>query len=194
MKTACRRHDFIPGPQIQVIGVAKNNLCFNLLCQIDLVHGFAFDLRPSALDNLGLGPTLEAFAARFHEISDITVSLELFEELEKIGSTERTMLFRVVQEAFSNVSSHSEARNVRLSIIDQPHGIRMEITDDGIGMDVEKSELIPGEGRLGIIGMRERVEMLGGALRVLSKPGKYTTIRVDLPMPTGKKSLFSSGS
>lgn len=177
-----------PGLQDQIIRTQDI-----LEASIDLVHGFAFDLRPSALDNLGLGPTLEAFAARFHETSGITVTLQLFEDLGKIGSTERTMLFRVVQEAFNNVSTHAEARNVHLSITEKSKSLRMEITDDGIGMDLQKSESLPGEGRLGMIGMRERVEMLGGTLRILSKPGEYTTIRVDLPTPL-KESIYSSGT
>ena len=148
---------------------------------IDLVHGFAFDLRPSALDNLGLGPTLQAFADRFQETNDISVELDLFENLAKIGPTERTMLFRVVQEAFNNVSTHAQARNVRLSIVEENEGIRMEVTDNGIGMDPDASDSPSGDGRLGMIGMRERVEMLDGTLRILSKKGEYTTIRVVMP-------------
>ncbi|MDA3873553.1 MAG: histidine kinase [Kiritimatiellae bacterium] len=148
---------------------------------IDLVHDFAFDLRPSVLDNLGLGPALETFAARFQESTGITVTLDLFEDIGNIGSPEHSMLYRVVQEAFTNVSTHAQAQNVRLSIHRTTTGIRMEITDDGVGIDLEKSESSLGEGRLGLVGMKERVEMLGGFLDVHSKPGEYTTIQVDLP-------------
>ena len=153
---------------------------------IDLVHGFAFDLRPSALDNLGLGPTLETFANRFQVTSGITVSLDMDKDLlERIGSPESTMFYRVFQEAFSNVSTHSQATHVSLGIVKRNKGIRMEITDDGIGIDTKKYESTPRGNRLGLIGMKERVEMLGGTFSVMSKPGN-TTIRVDLPSVAGQ--------
>lgn len=149
---------------------------------IDLVHGFAFELRPPALDNLGLGPTLESFAARFRAANEINVTLNLLAKLDDIPSTERTMLYRVAQEAFNNVSRHADARNLRLSIRDRKNGLRMDITDDGVGMNVESIVAAHDRGRLGIVGMKERVDMLGGCFQVLSKPGKYTTIRVDVPI------------
>ncbi|MEX2605819.1 MAG: ATP-binding protein [Kiritimatiellia bacterium] len=170
-----------PGLQDQITRTQKI-----LERSIDLVHGFAFDLRPSVLDNLGLGPALETFAARFHKSSGITVALDLIEDLGNLDIHERTMLYRVVQEAFNNVSSHAQAQNVRLQISKEAKGLRMEITDDGIGIDQGKSESPPGEGRLGLIGMKERVEMLGGTFGVHSEPGEYTTIRVELPATAGK--------
>lgn len=155
---------------------------------IDLVHGFAFDLRPSVLDNLGLGPALETFSARFHESSGLGVTLDLYEGIGDIGFPERSMLYRVVQEAFTNVNSHANARNVHLRISAEKSGIRMEITDDGIGIDPQKPESSLEEGRLGLVGMKERVEMVGGFFEVVSELGQYTTIRVDLPASAiGKK-------
>ena len=148
---------------------------------IDLVHGYAFDLRPSTLDTLGLDPALHSFAVRFEDTTGISVSLDLCPDLEEIGFKERTMLYRVAQEAFSNVFRHAHAQNVRLSIFHHREGMRMEITDDGVGIDPAKPASLYGEGRLGLIGMKERAAMLGGTFRLRTKPGKYTTVRVDLP-------------
>jgi signal transduction histidine kinase len=148
---------------------------------IDLVHGFAFDLRPSVLDNLGLGPVLETVAARFQETSGLEVTLDLFPGIGRIGFPERIMLYRVVQEAFNNVLEHAQARKIHLRLAATNSGVRMDITDDGIGIELEHPETPPEMGRLGLVGMKERVEMLGGTFRILSTPGEYTTIRVDLP-------------
>ena len=148
---------------------------------IDLVHGFAFDLRPSALDNLGLGPALEGFAARFQEANHIPVTLDLCEDVESIENKERIMLYRVAQEAFNNVSSHANAQNVSIRIFHHCDCFRMEITDDGIGIDPEKPAPPTGEGRLGLVGMKERASMLGAIFSLRSKLGKYTTVCIDLP-------------
>ncbi len=146
-----------------------------------IVHRFAIDLRPTALDDLGLIPALRSHLKRFTETTGITVTLTADKEPMNLTSAYRTVLYRIAQEALANVSRHSRATHAKLVIDKGADHIRMEITDNGVGFKIANLELPDRTGRLGLLGMRERMVMVGGSFHVESVPGSGTTIRVELP-------------
>jgi signal transduction histidine kinase len=149
---------------------------------MDIVHRFAGDLRPTVLDDLGLIPALKSYLKDFMERSGIRTSLIAFSGVEKFSSEVRTVLYRVSQEALINVEHHSKATNLEISITKLKDVVRMEICDDGNGFKMEKPVQSRSCQKLGLLGMRERVEMIDGQFFVMSEPGKGTTVRVDVPM------------
>ena len=150
---------------------------------VDIVHQFARELRPAVLDDLGLIPALHSFMKAFSARTGVRSYLTAFAGLEKLDTPRRTVLFRVAQEALTNVARHAKATRVDLSIHKLPDGICMKIKDDGKSFEVEQAFRGKGSKRLGLLGMRERVEMVGGAFGIESAPGHGTTVRVDMPLP-----------
>jgi signal transduction histidine kinase len=148
---------------------------------VDIVHRFARELRPTVLDDLGLIPALGSFLKDFTENTGVRVSLKAFAEIELLDNARRTALYRVAQEALTNVARHAQASRAEVSIENLDGVIRMAIEDDGKGFEVDGSSAAKKSNRLGLLGMRERVEMVGGTFCVESAPGKHTIIRVDMP-------------
>jgi len=164
---------------------------------VDIVHRFARELRPTLLDDLGLIPALQAFMKGFMEDTGIRASLKVFAAIEDADGALRTMLYRVAQEALTNVARHAKASQVEVRIESLSGNIRMEIHDDGQGFEVNGNSSARKHNRLGLLGMRERVEMLGGTFGVDSAPGQATTVRVEIPLPrlrTKKPSLEMSAT
>jgi signal transduction histidine kinase len=149
---------------------------------LDIVHRFARELRPTMLDDLGLIPALQSFMKSFMEDTGIRASLKVFAGIEKSSGPLCTTLYRVAQESLTNVARHAKASQVELSICCLDDIICMEIKDDGHGFAVEKMLGAKKKRRLGLLGMRERVEMIGGRFQVESAPGQATTIRVEIPV------------
>lgn len=148
---------------------------------VDIVHRFARDLRPAALDDLGLIPALHSYMKGFIEQTGIRVDLTAFSGVEQLDGVRRTVLYRVAQEALTNVARHAKASRASVSIHDRNGAICMEIRDDGKGFRVEGAVFTKGRKGLGLLGMRERVEMVGGHFCVESTPGRETTVRVEIP-------------
>ena len=147
---------------------------------VNIVHEFARELRPAVLDDLGLIPALHSFVKLFPR-ARLYVHLKAFAGIEELEIAKRTVLFRVAQEALTNVARHARARRVEVDF-QKVHGIaRMEIKDDGKSFQVERTLNLKGNKRLGLLGMRERVEMVGGTFCVESASGKGTTIQVEIP-------------
>jgi signal transduction histidine kinase len=152
---------------------------------VDIVHRFAYDLRPAVLDHLGLIPALHSFMKDFAKETGLHVSLTAFAGVDELESARRTVHYRVAQEALTNVARHARASRVEGSIQRVPKGVRMEIKDNGKAFDVERI-LRAGKGeRMGLLGMRERVEMVGGKFTVESAAGQGTTIRAQIPFRRG---------
>jgi two-component system sensor histidine kinase DegS len=145
------------------------------------VHRFARELRPAALDDLGLIPALHTFMKNLSQRKRLRINLKASEHVENLGTNERIVLFRVAQEALNNIVRHAEATTVNMSIMQVDGSIRMEISDDGKSFDVDKTLGAQNNRRLGLIGMKERVEMVEGVLTIVSPPGKGTTITAELP-------------
>ncbi len=141
------------------------------------------DLRPALLDDLGLVPALRSYvqqyAARYPEMH---VTLSADRPSQRLLPEYETVLFRVAQEALTNVARHARATEVSVRLTHLPDLARLEVSDDGIGFDpLAPGRLISGSG-LGLIGMQERVTLVGGTCRIESSPGEGTRVVVELPV------------
>lgn len=150
---------------------------------VNRIHHFCRELRPSMLDDLGLIPALQALLERFMEETGIRASLTAFSAIEESDGDMLTALFRVAQEALANVAQHALANHVSVSIATTDGGFEMEVHDDGIGIEGAAKHFSNKTNRLGLLGMKERVEMVGGSFQVESRPGKGTTIRSTFSNP-----------
>jgi signal transduction histidine kinase len=149
------------------------------------VHQFARELRPAALDHLGLIPALEAYMRRLSARKKLMINLTAFAGIEAMDPGKQMVLYRVAQEALTNVARHAQASAVNMIISEIPGGIRMEVNDDGKSFQVLRTLSSRRHKRLGLIGMRERVEMVGGKLEIESAPGQGTSVRVEIPFVPG---------
>ena len=155
---------------------------------VDIVHRFARELRPAMLDDLGLIPALKAHVCAFIKATGIQMELSTFSGLDVLGLDTRTALYRVAQEALSNIARHSKATKGSIVLEKSPGGARMRISDNGRSFDPRRIRRGTRLTRLGLVGMRERVEMLGGRFSVETRPGKGTTIIAEIPLaPVEKK-------
>ena len=157
---------------------------------VDIVHQFARELRPAVLDDLGLIPALHSFVKIFSKRTRIHVHLKAFAGIEELEIAKRTVLYRVAQEALNNVSRHAQAGRVELNIQKFQSAAHMEIKDDGKSFQVDRTLNAKGNKRLGLLGMRERVEMVGGTFCVESAPGHGTSVRVEIPFSKVRKSAL----
>lgn len=149
---------------------------------VSLVHDFARELRPAVLDDLGLVPALHTFMKDFTAQTGVRTQLIAFAAVEQLDTSQRTVLFRVAQEALTNVAKHARASRVTVTIQKLPQHIGMTITDNGQSFRATPGLQAGGGKRLGLLGMRERVEMVGGNFAVESAPGKGTSIAAQLPL------------
>lgn len=154
---------------------------------VSIVHQFARDLRPAVLDDLGLIPALRSCLKAFSARTGIRTRLSAFAGVEDLDIARRTVLFRVCQEALANAGRHSKAKLVQLKIEAQPDGIRTSIVDNGKGFQVERVVHGRRTKRLGLLGMRERLEMVGGSFSIHSVPGKGTTVEALIPRVNAPK-------
>jgi signal transduction histidine kinase len=151
------------------------------------VHRFARDLRPSALNDLGLIPALAAFIKGYEAESGVVVEFRAAAGVEEQRDVIRDALFRVIQEALTNVTRHAKASLVRLLIRQTAKETVVTIADNGCGFAVQEVAVVAGACRLGLLGMKERVEMVGGEFSVKSEPGKGTVVRVTVPLSNSQK-------
>jgi len=153
---------------------------------VNIVHQFARELRPTVLDDLGLIPALHTFMKGFGEQTGIRVHLSAFAGIKEVNNDTRTVLFRVAQEALTNVARHAQARQAEVKIQQLDGAICMSIEDDGKGFQEGPGSRAKKGERLGLLGMRERLEMVGGSFAINSKPGKGTIVRAQVPLINGK--------
>ena len=136
------------------------------------VRRLAVELRPNALDDFGLVPALERLAANLSEQSDLVVDLEARLGAQRLPPEAETALYRIVQEALTNVVKHASAHRVSITLVRKDGSAVVVVEDDGEGFRPDAVR----EGALGFAGMRERVELVGGRLTVESSPGAGTTL------------------
>jgi signal transduction histidine kinase len=148
---------------------------------VNIVHRFARELRPAVLDDLGLIPALHSVMKAFTARTGVRASLTAFAGVERMDTARRTVLFRVAQEALTNVARHARASHVGIHLLKIQGAVRMEIRDDGKAFDVQRVLLAKGNHHLGLLGMRERMEMVGGSFAVESASGKGTVVRAEIP-------------
>jgi signal transduction histidine kinase len=146
------------------------------------VHAFARELRPTVLDDFGLGPALRAHAIAFGERTGLAVRYVGAADATRLSASTSIALFRVAQEALTNVARHARARKVSVVLRRLPTAIRLEVRDDGQSFDVARLERSRKNQHLGLLGMQERMDMVGGRFSVESVAGKGTTVRAEVPL------------
>ncbi len=149
---------------------------------VDVVHEFARELRPPVLDDLGLIPALHSFVKLFSNRTRITVHIEAVAAVEQLDIAKRTVFYRVAQESLSNVARHAQASRAEVNILKLPDCICMKIVDNGKSFNPERVLNAKTRGRLGLLGMRERMEMVGGSFDITSAKGKGTTVIAQIPL------------
>ncbi len=154
---------------------------------VDIVHRFARELRPAVLDDLGLVAAMRGHLKAYTKETGIRVNLATRGELSEMSSAKRTALYRVAQEALVNVARHSSARLVNVTIRKVPNAVLMRIEDKSMGFDVKEMWRGRKSQHLGMLGMKERVEMVGGRFMVESLPGKGTSIQARIPLGKGAR-------
>jgi signal transduction histidine kinase len=142
------------------------------------VRRLAVELRPSALDDFGLVPALEHLVETFREQTQIRVDLEANLGEERLPSEVETALYRIVQEALSNVVKHAGASRISILLTRKDRSVAAVIEDDGLGFDPAS---VSEEG-LGLVGMRERVGLVGGRLQIESGAGAGATLVAEVPL------------
>jgi len=141
------------------------------------------DLRPSALDDLGLASAIRSYAEGRLRPAGIKLSLATSGDERRARGPAATAIFRIIQEAVSNAAQHSAATNVRVSLDFERKEILARVEDDGGGFDPASLRQPQESGRgLGLLGMRERAELFGGDVEIESQPGAGTSIRVRMPL------------
>jgi len=141
------------------------------------VRALAVELRPAALDDFGLGSAAERLAQTFQERSGIETSVQATLD-DRLPAEVETVLYRVVQEALSNVVKHAEAERVSIVVGQRDGTVVATIDDDGRGF----AEADVREDALGLVGMRERLALVGGTLEIESTPGAGTTVAAQVPV------------
>lgn len=147
------------------------------------VRRIIFDLRPMALDDLGLAPTLRRFTEAVKEEAGINVDLVVLGKEQRLQGVVEVTVFRLVQEAVNNARKHAKASRISVRLEFTDHQINMQVEDDGIGFDLETArERAKNADNYGLMSMGERVDLLGGELRIISVPGKGTTVSACIPL------------
>jgi PAS domain S-box-containing protein len=146
------------------------------------VRRFSRDLRPPILDDLGLLPALKWLATALEEQRSIAANIRVLGEQHRLPDEAELALFRIAQEALNNVRKHSDASAVEVTVDFRGGGITMIVADNGSGFEPPRSTSdLAASGKLGLIGMQERVRLLGGTLAVHSEPGAGTRVVVTVP-------------
>jgi len=160
---------------------------------VEIIHRFARELRPTTLDDLGLIPALHSLTKSLSKQAGIRITLTVFAAVEELEIEKRTVLYRVAQEALTNVVKHAAATEAKVSISKKDDNVLMIIRDDGRSFNVNRAFNQQKNGRLGMLGMRERVEMVGGQFSVESIRGSGTTIHASIPIKNLKSNGWPAG-
>lgn len=153
---------------------------------VEVVHRFSRELRPTLLDDLGLVPALRSFTRDFAKRTDLVVRFTSEIDADQLDGEGRTAIFRVVQEALSNVAKHAQATRVDVRLTEASGCVRLEVGDDGKAFEVEHVLVAGRRRRLGLLGMRERLEMVGGVLQIESAPQTGTCVRAMVPFAAAR--------
>jgi signal transduction histidine kinase len=151
---------------------------------LDLIEGqlrqLSHELRPTILDDWGLLPALKFLAEGVTARTGLFIKVE-GESAPSLSPLLATTLYRIVQEALTNVTRHAKATQVKVTIQHELQTLRCSIKDNGVGFDVSSLSARTGERGLGLIGIRERLNSLGGSPSLLSTPGQGTELVITIP-------------
>ncbi|HYG98065.1 MAG TPA: ATP-binding protein [Terriglobales bacterium] len=144
------------------------------------IRDLAMGLRPSMLDDLGLGPALEWQGREFSRHTGVATTVNVEAATDDLPEAHRTCIYRVVQEALTNCAKHANANHVSVSVTGNHDSVNVVVQDDGVGF-------VPSSRRsgLGLLGIEERVQELEGQVKIESAQGRGTTVRVQIPVHTG---------
>lgn len=146
------------------------------------VRRLSQDLRPAALDRLGLLPALERLASDVADYSGIEVKVKVNGEERRLNEEAELILFRITQEAMRNVWRHAKATMAEISVNFEKDRVRVAVSDNGEGFEIpDRLGALARDGKLGLAGMQERAQLVGGELAVKSTPGKGSTVTVEVP-------------
>jgi signal transduction histidine kinase len=150
---------------------------------LEQVRELSLDLRPSMLDDLGLVPTLRWYVNRYAQRLKLEVEFEAVDLEERLTAEMETVLYRVVQEALTNVARHAQANRVHIHLEHKEFKVHAFVEDDGQGFDLQE---VAGREALergaGLLGIRERVASLGGRFSLWSRPGQGTRLTIEIPI------------
>ena len=150
---------------------------------LDGVRRFSQDLRPSILDDLGLVPALEWLTSDLTNHFGIAIGMGVLGSVYRFSSETELVLFRIAQEALRNVWKHSEASRAWITVEFDDDKTILTVTDNGKGFELpERIGDLASMGKLGLAGMQERAQLIGGSLTLQSEPGKGTTVTVEVPI------------
>jgi signal transduction histidine kinase len=165
-------------PDVQKQLLSLSNLAEKLL---DEVHDLIFDLRPSVLDDLGVIASLKWYARTYIQPLHIDVEILIRGEERRLDEKREIILYRFLQEALSNVIKHAKATKIEIIFEYKPNSLQIEVQDNGVGFEV--TEIMEGKNqRWGIVGMQERVEMLGGEYFIKTERGWGTCLSLLVPL------------
>ena len=151
------------------------------------VRRLSYNLRPLALDDFGLTVALEMLCKEFERVYSVRAQLVVSESLPSFRDPQVDIaLYRIAQGALSNVARHADARNVSVRLASEDGSVGLSVADDGRGFEVRSpGRRRDGRSSLGLVGMRERSELLGGTFHIESHPDRGTTVRVRIPVTSG---------
>jgi signal transduction histidine kinase len=149
---------------------------------METVHNFARELRPAMLDHLGLASAFRAHILTFGRTTGIRTVLVGHPHISRLDEKTGEVLFRVAQEALNNTYRHAAATEASVRFMSAGNVLSMEISDNGRSFNSDKLAEGKLNGRLGLLGMKERVRLINGSMTIASAPGKGTRIQVELPV------------
>ncbi len=144
----------------------------------NMLHELAANLRPASLDHLGLEATLRQFLDQVNEKHGLKINLDYDVASERLSADLEISLFRILQESVNNILKHAQATQIDVMLKPRGDQLILMVEDDGVGFDPEEARRTK---RLGLFGIRERAQAIGGDLVIESAPGKGTTILVEVP-------------
>ncbi|GAX91407.1 PAS domain-containing sensor histidine kinase [Effusibacillus lacus] len=147
---------------------------------LEEVKSLAVELRPSALDDLGLVPAIRSYNKRYEQTFGIETELEIVGNKRRYAPVVETALYRICQEAMTNSAKYADCDKIMVRLVDSGDMVELYVEDDGRGFDTDQIR-IQGTG-LGLYGMKERANLLGGTVEIKSAPGEGTVVHVMIPL------------
>jgi signal transduction histidine kinase len=172
---ALERHGQVPVAALQALQAMANDIGRD-------IHRAAADLRPAALDDLGLKEALAALAAGCAQPTGVRIEIQEVGDMAGLPAEIDILVYRVVQEALNNVLKHAQANSVSVVLERSRAKLRVIIEDDGIGFDPARLPDPAAPPALGLLGMRERLDLVGGGMTIESAPGAGATLFIDIPL------------
>ncbi|MCG0278122.1 MAG: sensor histidine kinase, partial [Thermanaeromonas sp.] len=157
-----------------------------VLTSLQDIRKIIFDLRPMVLDDLGLVPALKRYFSAYAEQYGLEVDFLCFGQQRRLDSAVEIALFRIIQEAVNNIKKHAKVKSAVVKMEMLPDKVTVVIRDEGQGFDLEAVQNRKEGGGFGLLGMKERVQLLKGQLKIITAPGRGTTVSVTIPLQSGE--------